>query len=1590
MAKRKFNLKFFILFSGVVVATALLGGLIYWYQIVLAPERNFKKGNEFMASGNFDKAAAAYGRAVSKKPTNLEYLEGLQSALLKIVPKSASAADENFNKLVNIRMSRTRAASTDSKVWIDALEILRDRAELYRSDILWREFSKTAQQMRNALPPNDPQQAQAKFWQLQGVSERYATLTVDEREALDKDFPEVVKLLPNNERVWIEYLDYLLIKADIQARGNQTTMAVETYRQFDAAVVECKRINPQGVAAPLAIVQRLVGMKFRQEGKVTQADIDAAIQILVEIAHNVSADRKLTLAAAGAIFLGKSIQANKQAMELLEWRLKDFPNDAVTQRIYLNIARNLSSGIGRDLANLVFDQPNFSTSLESLSQEGAREAAADLLYTYAFEEWRKSTNETDKKAKLQIVLQVRDKVVKFFNSQALVLKVEDIEARTALAEGKANDAAVRFDALLEKIPEPSQEIYFYAGYANILRNQPGTALSLVNRGLERYPDFPPLLSLSARLSGGVGRYDDARKALQKLVELNPDDIDAKESLALIGDGKKSDSEFAASRTSTSIMVSIGNAERLMMKRDYDGAIALLAKEFAANPKEIRVLEALCQINIIKNDIPSANVFIEKGLAVNPKNAYFLQMKAITNNADPIDRIVASVQSMYLDPKDQAIQMYQGLSGAMFKMRQTVEQLSADQINDVMKDQLQRCEKLLGPALEAAIAADPKNTEVLEMAAADALEHKDYAAFKKYVAAVEATGDIGLAATIESRNFILQGKLSEAVEVLQAARKKGDQNPIMLRQLGMLYERTGNVELALELIRESYDRRPNDVTTARTFAELLQRSGERLKALEILRQIVRTNQDNNELTMSWLDLEGQIGDRSGAFALRKRLYKDRPALTKNSLELARILLDTPSDPNLMLDNNGAQKFTAQDMSMANTPKMQQALATAAKANLDAGFDIIKFLQEAAPADSALSLMNARALKKYGTEKEGEDAIRRDITRVPAEQSMDLWIGLGVYLDEANKPEQARVAFEQARKYQNVKNMIADVRISDYWFSRSQWKNARDALEFVSKSETGMNSSNWMRLSEICSRLRDFDAAEQYLSKVAIDGTPTETLATVELLRATNFQGRGELAIIKGDVAGGEADFTSALTALQKATAMMPNSAQGWVSLSDFQRRMYQRTHDSKFIVDADQSANRAIDITLGYWPGILNKQRVLLEQEKITEAILLLDKFLAVAPLNSEARQTLIGLHVRANNLQRAIELTQQGARMNPRDSVWQTTLGVLNAQSNDFDKSIAAYDAAFAIQPEVNQLLDSVNQRINGKTKDWDMVLKLLHANPKLVSGSTKAQILLAVALVNNRQREAGLAIMQASYKSITEGIKSGSLLPEEWGMWFAGLGQCFDKQPKDSEAFVRALEGQSEPSYWDCNGLSSLYAELGTDGTKQSIQWLERAVNIAKATGGPDANKLEAVALLQIGNMYYKQNDFVKSTQLFEQAVTLIPDNPSALNNAAYLIAKSGSNSAKAVGLARKCVELNPNVDDFQDTLGFALLKDGKPSEALEPLQKAIVMTQKPGPMIHLAEAFIALKRPANAKEYLEKAKTKSPTAEQAAEIKELELKLN
>ena len=76
-------------------------------------------------------------------------------------------------------------------------------------------------------------------------------------------------------------------------------------------------------------------------------------------------------------------------------------------------------------------------------------------------------------------------------------------------------------------------------------------------------------------------------------------------------------------------------------------------------------------------------------------------------------------------------------------------------------------------------------------------------------------------------------------------------------------------------------------------------------------------------------------------------------------------------------------------------------------------------------------------------------------------------------------------------------------------------------------------------------------------------------------------------------------------------------------------------------------------------------------------------------------------------------------------------------------------------------------------------------------------------------------------------------------------------------------------------------------------------------------------------------------------KSVELEPDNGVALNNLAWLLAncpeREFRDAGRAVGLAKRAVELSPEAGYLQNTLGVALFRDGQERAAIEALQKSI-----------------------------------------------------
>jgi len=1580
MAKSKLNLRFIGIFLAIlVIGVGLIGFALYW-QRVAGPERNFAAGERYMKDGDYRKAISFFGRAVNRRQTEVRYLEALDQALTKFVPATTDEARDYYNQLIGVRLQRARATPEDPAPWLRAMQTLYDRNNVFNADVLWREFSTEADTVSQRIPATDPAQTQLKYWKAVGTLRRSETITEQERQDAEKLLEEVVAADPSMEDAWLDLLRSQELGAEKLISDQRVADARRRFEKFDADLARARKALPNSYAWRVSELSRLRGRLDRREPGVTPEQVENARKTLSEVAETVLDDRSKTLQIAAELLNARTNSWLDRVISLLEERIRKHPQDMVARRLLMIAATQSKPELASEVAEETRGMPNLAVSLESLVQDEARMYAVITLFNTMFERWRQESDETKRAAMLPQMASMRDEAVKFLESIGERGTSQLIQAKAAIAENRVADAVALFDTILKGQATPPPDAYLYAAFANLARREAGSAMRVATEGVERYPVYTPLLMMRGEIESATGRYDQARKTYERVLEIDPSIAAAKAKLDGMQGMETTAAGAAMANQGDAIAALLGSTERKLLARDIDGAEAdLLAgyKAIKADPRDVRLLVALAQFYaLVRNDPVKANEWIEKGLAIQPNEERLLQFKAVLSSKDPLDRVLEGVRLQYSDPRIQAVYRYLALSDLT---RQLDETLLAPDLADAdrttSQGALERARGMMPKAFDEALKADPRSEALLERAALDATLRKDWETSERVAAVADDIGERGIGATLRARALLAQDKQTEALQLLEAARKAGDESPMLLRQICVLLERTGRLEEAVEAIRMAYDRRPNEINTARLYAVMLDRSGQRTRALDILRELARANPTNRDTMDAWLGIEAQVGDRTGAFAMRRRLYGDAPGFRANSLALAQMLLENPGDPTIMLDAEGRRKFTTEKLQAMTPLTRTRELQQAAQANVDLGMQIVDLLQKQTPDDPMLALMKARALARFGQVKEGEASLRADIAKLQGPAALRLWLSLGAYLAENGQPERASEPFAQAIKLQDPAARNAEIQVSDFWFNRQQWKRARDVLEPVVQSLTGDVQANLaLRLAEICQNLRDYEAAVRYVDlaeKSLGDGN-----STVALLRAAILGGRAEAAMAAGDGAVAAESAEKSVATYRLATEIAPNNFVAWAGLADAERNAFLRTRDTARLQAAEQAADRSLGLLSTYLPAIRVKKDVLLDRNDLPGAIALIEQFVRTAPQSQDGRRLLIELLMRSGNQVRAITVAEEAAQVEPRSPEWPTIIATINQSQGKEQEATAAFDRAFATDPTEETLMRAVNSRVQRKEADWAGVVAQLRANPKVVATSPALQCALGAALVNSKQRDAGLQALRNAHASIRDGIAKGAYPPGTWDLWYRAMAQAFADRPQEGEAFARnALAGKT-PDFHHLRGFSTVWRQQGKAGTDPAIKFLEEAAAAAK-----DDPALGSSAFIEAGEIAYIMGDCQRSLPLFEKAIALVPDSAPALNNAAFVTAKCGNAPEKAIAWATKAVEIAPQVADLQDTLGYVLLKSGKPQESLVPLQRAVTMSPTASPILHLAEALVAAGRKDEARSTLERLSTFKLNDEQVAD---------
>ena len=1552
-----------------LLVIAVVGGVLFGKDLKGAfdnfgAERNFRAGERYLQEGDYRKAVNNFGRAVNKKQTEVKYLEALENALTKFVPTTTDEARDYYNQLTGVRLQRGRATPEDPAPWLRAMQTLYDRNNVFNADVLWREFSTEADGIAQRIPSSDPAQARLKYWKAIGTLRRSETITEQERLDAEKLLEEVVSADPSMEDAWLDLMRSREAGAIKLLSDQRVADSRKRFAEMDATIDRAQKALPNSYVWRLCQLSRMQGMLDRREAGVTTEQIEQARRKLSEVAEGGLEDRSKMLQIASELLNARSNEWLDRVISLLDERVRRHPDDMVARKLLMLAATQAKPDLASEIAEETRGMPNLPISLESLVQDDARMYAVMTLFNTQFEQWRAETDEAKRAVILPKLAAMRDEAVKFLEAIGERGTSQLIQAKTAIAENRVADAVALFDAILKGQVAPPPDAYLYAALANLVRREPGSALRVANEGMERYPAYTPLLMMRGEIEAATGRFEQARKSYERALEIEPGNPTARAKLDSLGGMEVTAAGAANANAGDSVAQLLGSTERKLLSRDLDGAEAdLLAgyKNLKVDPRDARIVVALAQFYaLVRNNPTEAQKWIEEGLKIRPSEERLLQFKAVLSSKDPLERSLEAVRLQYKDPREQAVYRYITLLDLLRQLQDSIAGGMGGEDLATANSAVERARAMLPGALDEALKADPRSEVLMEQAALDAAQRKDWAGVERIAQVADGVGERGIGATLRARSLLAQDKQSEALQLLEAARKAGDESPMLLRQTCLLLERSGRLDEAVDAIRLAYERRPNEINTARLYAVMLDRSGQRTRALEILRELARANPTNRDTMDAWLAVEAEVGDRTGATAMRRRLYADSPGFRANSLSLAQMLLENPSDPALMLDAEGKRKFTQEKLQAMTPLTRARELQQAAQANVDLGLQIVELLQKQTPDDPALALLKARALARFGQVKQGEDSLRADIAKLEGKAALRLWLSLGAYLAENGQPERAAEPFAQAIKLQDPEGREAEIQISDFWFNRQQWKRAREALEPVVLGISGDRQANLaMRLSEICQNLRDYDAAVRFSDLAS--KTLGDSNTTVTLLRASILSGRADAATAAGDGKAAEDSAIKAIETYRKATELAPNNLVAWAGLADAERNLFLRTRDRARLDGAEKAADRSLSLLSTYLPAIRVKKDVLLDRNDLPGAVAFIEQYNRLAPQSLDGRRLLIELLMRSNNPVRAITVAEEAAQLEPRSPEWATIIGTINQSLGKEQEATAAFDRAFATESNEETLMRTVNSRVQRKTADWNGVVSQLRANPKVVASSPALQCALGAALVNVKQRDAGLQALRNSHTSIRDGISKGTYPPGTWDIWYRATAQAFADRPQEGEAFARSALAGQKPDFHHLRGLSTIWRQQGKPGVDAAIRFLEEA-----AASAPDNRELGSSAYLEAGEIAYVVGDCARSLPLFEKAIALAPDYAPALNNAAFVTAKCGNAPDKAIAWATKAVEVAPQVADLQDTLGYVLMKAGRVQDALAPLQRAVTMSPSPSPILHLAEALAAAGRADEARETL------------------------
>jgi len=586
----------------------------------------------------------------------------------------------------------------------------------------------------------------------------------------------------------------------------------------------------------------------------------------------------------------------------------------------------------------------------------------------------------------------------------------------------------------------------------------------------------------------------------------------------------------------------------------------------------------------------------------------------------------------------------------------------------------------------------------------------------------------------------------------------------------------------------------------------------------------------------------------------------------------------------------------------------------------------------------------------------------------------YLSMALLQTRANQPDQAEANFKKAAEFA-PKSMNAQLALGGFYQSRNRFPEAEQQFR-----------------KAISTDLKD----------------PAPRAALVRLMMVDGKRAEAE-------------------TLLKETKAALPNDSEGYRMLGDF----YFATGDlDKATAEYGSLFNdhpRDVQVKKNYIQLLILKNR-------LDEATKLNDPILKASPRDVDSLVYRGQIQLRQGNAGGAVESLQDAVRNDPNNAVAHYQLGIGFDQQHADDRAEGEWKEAVRLKPDLTdaqQALAQVQMRRGDTEGLLQTAQQLISAQPPVADG-----FLLRAVVEISRQKFADAEsdlrkAMELAPASPAPYVQMGAmrLAQKQFGDAEKFYQQALEKNPSYAEglrglmaAYIqdkqvdKALAAANQQIAKSPNN-SSFYDLLGTvlfeskKDTKGAEAALRKAVELDKtnsnalvklgkvqiAEGASDQalatylqsikdNPREVTFYILAGELYESKSQWDQAKSMYQQALNIQSDNPTASNNLAYLILQQGGNVDLALAMAQTARRGIPDSPNFADTLGWAYYQKGVYKSAISLFQESIRLNEKQGGAddadvhYHLGLAYQKTNQPALARQQFERSLKIKPDSPDAA----------